>query len=169
MNDRPMLRDYWRLELERRFVLPRLPEGVDPQAFTRLRDLFVEGAHLRLRWVEAPSGEVIVVKLGQKRADPDAPSDPQRRRLTTIYITAEEAEVLRGLPGRRSCKRRYSVALAGRAWAVDVWEEPAARRGLVMAEVECGSVEELAAVQMPTWCEREVTQEEGFSAFALAE
>lgn len=169
MTDRPMLRDYWRLELERRFVLPRLPDVVDAQAFTRLRDVFVAGANLRLRWVETPGGEVVVVKLGQKRADLEAPSDARRRRLTTIYMTAAEAEVFRRLPGRRSCKRRYQVVEAGRTWAVDVWEEPAARRGLVMAEVECGNVAELADVRMPQWCEREVTEDEGYSAFALAE
>ncbi len=169
MNDRPLLRDYWRLELERRFVLPRLPEVVDPLAFTRLRDLFVEGANLRLRQVEAPSGEVVVVKLGQKRADLEAPSDPRRRRLTTIYMTAEEAEVLCGLPGRRSCKRRYQLVEAGRTWAIDVWEQPQARRGLVLAEIECASDAELAAVVAPTWAGREVTEDEGYSAFRLAE
>lgn len=169
MNDRPLLRDYWRWELERRFVLPRLPESVDPHAFMRLRDLFVEGANLRLRWVQTPSGEVRVVKLGQKRADPDAPDDPRRRRLTTIYMEAAEAAVMARMPGRRSCKRRYTVVEAGLTWAVDVWEEPEARRGLVMAEIECTSVEELAAVSPPAWCGREVTEEAGSSAFALAE
>ena len=169
MTDRPLRRDYWRWELERRFVLPRLPDGVDAAAFTRLRDLFVAGTNLRLRQVEAPDGRVLIAKLGQKRADPDAPADPRRRQLTTIYMTPDEAEVLGGLPGRRSCKRRYQLVEDGRTWAIDVWEAPEARRGLVMAEIECASDAELAAVVVPPWAGREVTEDAGFSAFALAQ
>ncbi|MEZ6036499.1 MAG: hypothetical protein R3F29_03390 [Planctomycetota bacterium] len=169
MNDRPLQRDYSRRELERRFVLSRLPDAVDPTAFTRLRDLFVADAQLRLRIVEAPDGRVLVVKLGQKRADPEAPDDARCRRLTTIYMSEAEARALAALPGRRSCKRRYHLVENGLTWAIDVWEEPSARVGLVMAEVECGTLAQLAAVPMPSWAEREVGDDPRFSAFALAE
>jgi CYTH domain-containing protein len=168
MNERPLLRDYARLELERRFVLPVLPAAIDPGAFTRLRDLFVDGAGLRVRSVESPAGDVLVVKLGQKRPDPAAPMDPRHRRLTTIYLTAAEAAPLLALPGRRSTKRRYQLTEQGRPWAIDVWEQPTSRAGLVMAEVECDSDAELAAVQMPAWARAEVTEDPAYSAFVLA-
>ncbi|MCB9878192.1 MAG: hypothetical protein H6835_11390 [Planctomycetes bacterium] len=169
MPDRPLQRDYARDELERRFVLRALPPAVEASAFSRLRDLFVAGSQLRLRTVEAPDGSVLIVKLGQKRAAPDAPTDVRRRRLTTIYMTEGEARVLSGLPGRRSCKRRYHHVEHGVTWAIDVWEAPASRAGLVMAEVECDSLQHLAAVPVPEWVEREVTTDPAFSAFELAE
>ncbi|MCB9868922.1 MAG: hypothetical protein H6837_03640 [Planctomycetes bacterium] len=168
MTTRPLQRDYARRELERRFVLPQLPSAVDAAVFVRLRDLFVEGSELRLRVVESPVGEVLIVKLGQKRPDPEAPGDPRCRRLTTIYMTEREAALLLALPGRGACKRRYRLEDAGQMWAIDVWEEPAARRGLVMAEVECEGLAELAALAVPAWAGREVTADPAFSAFALS-
>ncbi|MCA8951531.1 MAG: hypothetical protein KDE27_18635 [Planctomycetes bacterium] len=168
-RDRPLERRYYRWELERRFVLPALPTAVDSTSFHRLRDLFVAGSGLRVRIVESPDGTPIVVKLGQKRPDPAAPDDPRRRRLTTIYLTPLEAEPLLALPGRRSVKRRFHLAEQGRTWAVDVWEAPAARRGLVLAEVECDSDAELAAIRPPAWAGEEVTARPEFSAFELSE
>lgn len=168
MTERPLQRDYARRELERRFVLEQLPAAVDAKAFQRFRDLFVDGAELRLRVVESPAGEVLVVKLGQKRGDPEAPGDPRCRRLTTIYLTAAEAAPLLALPGRRSCKRRHHLSEGGRTWAIDVWEEPAAQRGLVMAEIECATLAELGSVPMPGWAAREVTDDPAYSAFVLS-
>ena len=71
MTDRPTKRPYARLELERRFLLERLPAGVDPDDYERLDDLFVAGTHLRLRVLRRPSGDWIVTKLGQKIVDPE--------------------------------------------------------------------------------------------------
>lgn len=168
MNDRPDRRDYARLELERRFVLTSLPAAVDERAFRRLRDLFVSDTGLRLRRVEDPLGNELVTKLGQKLPDPDAPDAPGRSRLTTIYLPPDAAAPLQSLPGVRSSKRRYTLEEQGRTFAIDVWEEPATCAGLVLAEVECETVEQLTAVVMPAWAEREVTDDPRYSAFVLA-
>lgn len=168
MDDRPLQRKYARIERERRFLLTSLPREVDPQDFVRLRDCFVSGTHLRLRYVEDPDGRVLVVKLGQKTPDPDDPNDTRRRIMTTIYLPEDEAASL-PLTGTRSVKRRYKLAEQGWTFCIDVWEEPSAAKGLVLSEVECPSDEELSRITLPKWAEREVTEDSNYSAFVLAQ
>ena len=134
----------------------------------RLHDRFVRGSSLRIRRVASPEGREILTKIGHKRIDPDAPLDPRRRLLTTIYLEPGEADGLAALAGPGSVKRRYTYDEQGWTWAIDVWEEPAARAGLVLAEVECDSDAELDVIRMPAWAIREVTQDPSFSAFELS-
>jgi hypothetical protein len=168
MGDRPLRRKYARVERERRFLLDQLPEGVDEASYVRLRDRFVEGACLRLRRLERPDGTEVLTKLGQKIPDPEAPGDPRRRQMTTIYLAPEEAGSLDALEGPRAVKRRYALEEQGRTWAIDVWEEPAGAAGTIVAEVECESDEELAAVRPPPWALREVTEDPAYGALSLA-
>ncbi|MFK7961471.1 MAG: hypothetical protein AB8G96_13205 [Phycisphaerales bacterium] len=165
---RPVRRPYHRIERERRFRLDAAPAACDAAPWVRLIDRFVEGAGLRIRRVESPDGTEQQTKLGQKRPDPDAPQDSRRRRMTTIYLDPGEADVLAELPGRTAAKRRWTFDRNGRTWAVDVWEEPPAVRGLVMAECETDSDAELAAIDACPWPATEVTDDPAFSAWALA-
>lgn len=167
MTDRPRTRTYARIERERRFLLDALPEGVNPNDYERLRDCFIPNTHLRLREVSSPAGEVLVVKLGQKITDPEAPSDPRRRQMTTIYLDEQEGAAL-GLTGLRACKRRFKVHEQGWTFCIDVWEEPAGAAGVLVAEVECPTDEELDAIRCPDWAVREVTEDSRFGAVALA-
>ncbi len=168
MNDRPFKRTYARLELERRFRLPALPAGIASDKFVRLRDLFVTGTGLRIRTVENEDGVELVTKVGQKLPDPAAPDQPGRNLLTTIYLPPDQSAPLRSLPGCTSCKRRYTFEEQGWTWAIDVWEEPDLCAGLILAEVECPDVEQLAQITMPSWAEEEVSQSVEYSAFELA-
>lgn len=160
-------RKYARIERERRFLVETLPPALEGASFQRLRDCFVRGTHLRLRQVEGPSGEVLQVKLGQKVLDPAAPADPRRRLMTTIYLPPEEAAAL-PLDGPRACKRRFKLSEQGWSFCVDVWEEPAAAAGLILAEVECPSDAELDAVEVPSWALREVTADPDYTSIRLA-
>lgn len=166
--DRPTKRKYARIERERRFLLDELPSQVDPGDYKRLRDRFVEGAFLRLRRVERPDGSEVVTKLGQKIVDPDAPHDARRREMTTIYLEPGQAEALAALEGPRSVKRRYLFFEQGWTWAIDVWEAPPSAAGLVLAEVECSTDEELDAIELPEWAREEVTSNTAYSAYQLA-
>lgn len=161
-------RKYARVERERRFLLDRLPAGVDPGRYLRLRDRFLDGTGLRLRRVEQPDGVPILVKLGQKLADPDAPDDPRRRLLTTLYLPERDGRTLGTLPGVVAAKRRYELVEGGLRWTIDVWEEPAGARGLILAEIECDTDSDLDAVVPPAWTTREVTDDPTYSAFAIA-
>lgn len=168
-DDRPRKRAYARIERERRFLLSELPSSVDLAAFERLRDLYIDGTHLRLRRIEAPAGDLILAKLGQKIADPDAPDNPRHRQMTTLYLEPAEADVVAVLPGRRSVKRRYRLFEQGRTFVVDVYEQPQGAAGIMLAEVECDSDVELDAIETPAWAIREVTDEARWSGARLAQ
>ena len=167
MTDRPLTRNYARIERERRFLLDALPSSVNPNDYERLRDCFIPNTHLRLREVSSPTGEVLVVKLGQKITDPLAPSDPRRRQMTTIYLDEKEGAAL-GLEGLRACKRRFKIREQGWTFCIDVWEAPTAAVGVLVAEVECPTDKELDAIRCPTWAIREVTEDSSYGAVALA-
>ena len=92
--DRPLRRKYARIERERRFLLNCLPPGVGPEDYERLRDLYVSGTELRLRRIERPDGSLVLIKLGQKTLDPEAPEDPRRRQMTTLYLRPEDEQAL---------------------------------------------------------------------------
>lgn len=166
--DRPTRRPYARIERERRFVLERLPDDLDPTDFRRLRDTYIEGTDLRLRRVESPDGALVQLKLGQKTLDPDAPDDPRRRRMTTFYLRPEEEATLSLLPGARSVKRRYKVLEQGWTFCIDVYEAPARAAGTVLCEVECDTDEALEAIVCPEWAREEVTEEASYTGWALA-
>jgi len=168
MLDRPVKRPYARIERERRFLLERLPTGVDPADYERLDDLFLEGTHLRLRQVHSANGDWIITKLGQKIADPDAIHDPRCRQMTTLYLPEGEGSVFASMPGLRTTKRRYKLPEQGWTFCIDVWESPARAAGTLLAEVEAPSIEELERIAIPEWALREVTTDDRYSAIALA-
>jgi CYTH domain-containing protein len=165
--DRPTHRPYARTEIERRFLLEALPAGVDPNQYERFSDLYVRGTHLRLREVHRPEGSWITTKLGQKILDPEAPEDPRRRKMTTIYLPEDEAAAL-SLTGLRTVKRRYFHREQGWTWAIDVWEQPSGAAGTILAEVETPTLEELDRIVLPSWALREVTDDPRYSAISLA-
>jgi CYTH domain-containing protein len=168
MNDRPQIRKYSRVELERRFTCRRVPPAVGPNDYERLRDLYIDGTHLRLRIIESPSGEFLVGKLGQKVVDPDFPNDPRVRRMTTIYLPESEARVFDVLTGRRSIKRRYRLFEQGWTFIIDQYESPAPAAGLLIAEVECDTLDALSRITLPTWADHEVTADPRFSGATLS-
>jgi CYTH domain-containing protein len=164
----PALGKYARIEWERRFLLAQLPAAVDALDYARIDDLYIAGTHLRLRVLRRPTGEWVTTKLGQKVADPAAPEDPRRRLMTSIYLPEAEGQALDGLPGLRTSKRRYRLAEQGRVFSVDAWEAPASAVGMLVAEVEATSLEDLEAIAEPPWALREVTSDPRYSGIALA-
>jgi CYTH domain-containing protein len=150
---------YARPELERRFLLDGVPEGLVPKA--RIEDVYLDGTRLRLRRVTQVDGEV-VRKLGQKvRVDP---ADPSAVWLTTIYLDEAEFDLLAALPGQPLVKDRFDWP--GTDVSVDVFD--GALAGLVMAEAERTDAEALAAVAPPPGVVREVTHDDRYSGGRLA-
>ena len=166
--DRPSTRPYARIERERRFALDALPAAVDPGDYERLVDLYLRDTELRLRRVEAPDGTRKQVKLGQKTPDPDAPADPRRRRMTTLYLRPGDEALFVDLPGRRSVKRRYRLRDQGHVFCIDVYEEPPGAAGVLVCEVESESDDDLDGLRCPTWAREEVTADPAYSGFTLA-
>lgn len=72
-----------------------------------------------------------------------------------------------GVVGGVIRKVRREVDIDGVRWEVDQFED--ANAPLVLAEVECQSVEAARGVRLPAWVGREVTQERRYSNAALSE
>ena len=162
-QDRPNKRGYARIERERRFLVEAFPQFVDATAYERLVDRYIEGTELRLRRIESPDGALVQVKLGQKRANPDDPDNLRHQEMTTFYLRPEDSAVLAALPARVSVKRRYAISEQGRTFALDVYEQPGSRRGLMVVEVECDADEDLDRMRCPSWAVREITEDSNYS------
>jgi CYTH domain-containing protein len=146
---------YARFELERRFLLDRIPGGVDEGAL--IVDRYITGARLRLRRVEGPQPQF---KLSKK----ETPARPNYAVtvITTIYLSPEEYELMRLLPGRELRKRRHHLD----PYSVDVFEGRLS--GLIMAEIDFESEAEMRAHPVPEFAVREVSEDVRYTGAALA-
>ena len=142
-NLAPQAGKYARFELERRWLLASVPGGVE--AGVVIHDRYIEGTRLRLRRMGSQ------YKLAQK----EAPSPPNYAVtvITNIYVSAEEYLVLVALPALELHKRRHRL---GR-YSIDVFEDALA--GLVLAETEFASQEEMRAHPDPDFAVRDVTDD----------
>jgi CYTH domain-containing protein len=153
----PQAGKYARFELERKFLLEHIPDGLD--GGSTLYDRYIIGTRLRLRRAEAHDGRV-KYKLSQK----ESPSPPvySVMTITTLYVTAAEYEVLSTLPAHELRKRRYQT---GR-YSIDVFEGELA--GLVLAEAEFPSEEEMRTHAAPDFAMRDVSDDVRYTGGWLA-
>ncbi len=145
--------------MERRFIARGLPPAPTPVRIAEISDLYISGTRLRLRRTveRTASATTVVYKLTQKVPDPDGSPGW----ITTVYLSEAEHEVLARLRGAGFAKTRYSIPPFG----VDVFEAPL--DGLILAEIEFDSDEELSRFQPPSWSVAEVTADVRFSGGSL--
>ncbi|HLL76674.1 MAG TPA: hypothetical protein VK421_15575 [Pyrinomonadaceae bacterium] len=155
---------YARVERERRYLLRELPPGLrvnDPHI--QIFDNYITGTRLRLRKVRVPERREWTWKLTQKFA-PDA-GDFSRTVIANIYLSQAEYEVLSVFEGNEVRKNRYPYEHDGRKFSVDVFL--GALHGLVLAETEFHTDEELRDFPVPAFAAREVTNDELFTGGRL--
>lgn len=149
--------EYWAAERERRWLCRDVPRErvLRTEAIT---DLYVTGALLRLREARPLDGAAPMLRLSRK-----ADFDRHTRLVTSIYLPEEEFAVLAAsLPGARIKKLRHRLQpLPGAAMLVDEFQGELA--GLVLAEAEFKTPEQLAAFAMPDFAVREVTDDPRFT------
>ncbi len=154
---------YARVERERRFLLRALPEGLKVNSpHAQIFDNYITGTRLRLRKVRVPERREWTWKLTQKFA-PEG--DFSRTLITNVYLSQAEYEVLSVFEGNELRKNRYPYEHGGRTFSVDVFL--GALHGLVLAETEFGTDEEMRAFAPPAFCAREVTDDELFTGGRL--
>jgi CYTH domain-containing protein len=156
-NLAPQAGKYARFELERKFLLDRMPEAAS--GVRAIYDRYVEGTTLRLRRAEHPDGR-LEYKLNQK-TNP-SPPDYGVMTITTLYLSAPEYEMLSALPAHELRKRRYHLG----SYSIDVFEEGLA--GLLLAEIELGSEEEMQAHPVPEFAVRDVSDDVRYTGGWLA-
>jgi CYTH domain-containing protein len=156
---------YARFELERRFLVEHLPEGIEHEHGWRITDRYVKNTHLRLRRMEPIHGGDPILKLGQKQAP--LPPDFGRMTTTNLYLSAAEYTVLANLDALELHKRRYPFARDDRTFSIDVFDGTLS--GLALAETSFDKTEEMdQPLDLPSWLGREVTKDGRFTGAALA-
>jgi CYTH domain-containing protein len=87
--------------------------------------------------------------------------------ITNTYLSAAEYEVLSVFEGNEIRKNRYPYEYEGRKYSIDVFL--GALWGLVLAETEFETDEELSTFMPPPFIAREVTNDETFTGGRLVE
>ena len=157
---------YARVERERRYLLPDLPEGLtraDPHL--QITDNYITGTRLRLRKVREPRTNKWTVKFTQKFAP--NPEDLSRTIITNTYLSAIEAETLSVFNSNEIRKNRYYFDFEGRRFSVDMFLGDLF--GLVLAEVGLDTDEELDNFPKPPFALADVTNDPVFSGGRLCE
>ncbi|TAJ56084.1 hypothetical protein [Brevundimonas sp.] len=150
---------YAAVERERRWLCAALPDLPVLRA-EDIEDLYVDGSRLRLRRATPVGGGEPILRLSKK-----ADLAPDRRLITTIYLTGAEYALFEGLPGRLMRKTRHYYAAAGATLSVDRFE--GALAGLFLAEAEFGDDAAMAAFPDPAFALREVTDDPRYTGGAL--
>ncbi len=157
---------YARVERERRYLLPDLPEGLtraDPHL--QITDNYITGTRLRLRKVREPRTNKWTVKFTQKFAP--NPEDLSRTIITNTYLNALEAETLSVFNSNEIRKNRYYFEFEGRKFSVDMFLGDLF--GLVLAEVNFGTDEELDRFAKPAFAVADVTDDPLFTGGRLCD
>ena len=157
---------YARVERERRYLLPDLPEGLtraDPHL--QITDNYITGTRLRLRKVRDPRTNKWTVKFTQKFA-PDA-KDLSRTIITNTYLNALEAEMMSVFNANEIRKNRYPFDFEGRRFAVDMFLGDLF--GLVLAEVSFDTDQELDSFPKPAFAIADVTNDPVFAGGTLSQ
>jgi adenylate cyclase len=141
------------IELERTFLVKRLPEGLERCPKREVIDSYYpkDAKHpvLRLR----KDGDRYLLTKKHPVGEDKSVQEEQ-----TAELTREEFEALSRLGGKHLEKVRYEFDYKGRKVEIDVFK--GALEGLVLADFEFSNREERDAFEMPEFCLVEVTHEE---------
>jgi len=146
------------VEIERKFLLNRLPAEVEQ----------VPGSELRQGYVALDGDTEVRVRLERERAVLTFKRGGGRTRMEEeIELTAAQAEALWELTGgRRIEKLRRRVDLGGSCVEVDEYHGDLA--GLLVAEVEFYDESAAERFSPPEWMGREVTDDSAYKNRSLA-
>jgi len=146
------------IEIERKFLVERVPEGLDAgepihQGYLAIAD---DGVEVRVR--RRGEATVLTVKSGPAMVRTEEEFAIDERRFEALWELTN---------GRRLSKTRHLIPLDdGLTAELDVYA--GAHEGLLTAEIEFPSLEASEAFTPPAWLGREVTGDKRFAAQALA-
>ena len=157
---------YAKCEYERRWLLATLPKGLNAaQPWARITDHYLEGTRFRVRERIALQSGDVVWKLTHKFPEQHGAHD--RVVITNNYLTREEYDRFRRLPGRELVKHRWMVEHDAVRYGVDAFV--GALAGLILVEREYETHEALLGSSPPPPFEGvEVTDRIEFTGGALA-
>jgi CYTH domain-containing protein len=154
--------EYTSVERERRWLCRRVPHELVLRT-EAITDLYVAGTRLRLREARPLDGGAPMLRLSRK-----ADVDKHTRLITSIYLHEEEFAVLAAsLAGDRIRKLRHRLQGSAEVMlAVDEFQGEL--EGLIIAEAEFKTQEQLESFIPPEFAVREVTDDLRFTGGQLA-
>ncbi len=148
-----------RVEIERKFLVPELPPGLEPSQATRIDQGYLavaaDGTEVRVRRRDGETLLTVKGGVGRSRTEEEIVIDPAR--FARLWPLTE---------GRRIEKTRYLIPAESLNIELDVYS--GALTGLVVAEVEFGSEGAADAFEPPAWFGAEVTDDARFKNQRLA-
>lgn len=144
-------------EVERKFLVERPPDGLDPAAGVPIRQGYLTTGDVEVRLRRAGDRTLLTIKAGRGlvRAEEELAIDPDR--FARLWPLTE---------GRRVEKVRHRLPADGVTIELDVYA--GAREGLLVAEVEFASEEAATRWEPPAWLGREVTGDPAYANARLA-
>lgn len=153
-----MLPSVMALEIERKFLVARLPDEVRAAAGTPIRQGYVaiaDDAEVRLR--DRGGRFYQTVKIGRGMVRREFQVELDRRQFDELWPATE---------GRRLEKSRYRLEVGDHRCDIDVYAGPL--NGLEVVEVEFASERDATAFEPPTWFGPEVTRDDRYANRTLA-
>ena len=155
---------YARIERERRFLLGHLPDelsSVSPH--TAIYDRYIHDTRFRLRQIVASDSKTVTCKLTQKYVH--TPGNFASVVITNTYLTELEYRTFAMLAADELRKDRYRYIADGQQYAIDCFHGELA--GLILAEIEFASDQDLSTFRPPTFVLADVTGEEAVTGGRL--
>jgi CYTH domain-containing protein len=149
------------VEVERKFVLPARPEGLEQHPARRIEQGYLAidpiGSEVRIRNNDGVLTLTVKAGLGLVRAEEEIPIEPER--FEALWpLTAE----------RRVVKTRYLMPLDDGGLVAEIDDYDDALSGLITAEVEFATEAAALAYLAPDWLGREVTGDARYNNRTLA-
>jgi len=144
-------------EIERKFLVPTLPDGLDDVPRRTLAQGYLTTGHVEVRIRRADDETFLTIKAGDGlvRAEEEMPIDPER--FARLWPLTE---------GRRIEKVRHLITHGDRTIELDVYG--GAHAGLAVAEVEFPSEAAARAWEGPDWLGADVTGDPAYRNANLA-
>jgi CYTH domain-containing protein len=142
------------IELEKTYLLKRLPKGLDRCRKERMTDIYIPKT--------AKHPIIRIRRIGDQyeitKKSPVQEGDSSIQDEHTIGLTKEEHAALARVSGKRLDKTRYRFIHNGIMGEIDIFH--GRLKGLALADFEFESRMEMKAFRPPNFCLADVTQEE---------
>lgn len=142
------------IELERTYLLKKLPEGLKDCEFVEIIDIYIPKSK------EHPT--IRIRKTGNKfeitKKEPVNEGDSSQQEEQTIALREEEFNELQKLDGKKVRKLRYYYPHNGKIAEVDVFQD--SLKGLIIVDFEFETIEEKDSFEIPNFCSVDITQED---------
>lgn len=149
------------LELEKTYLLAKLPAGLKDCKFIEIVDIYIpaSNAHPNMRIRKKGTKIELTKKIPIN-------NDASKQTEHTIPLSEEEFEVLLTVPGKKVRKLRYYFPVNESIAEIDVFQDGLS--GLVLVDFEFTNPEAQSKFEAPDFCLTEITQEEFIAGGYLA-